>query len=118
MDTRLSVPNTLTAVAETDAETSHIVLEGRLDRDGEAALSAAYDAATAADPSVVEIDFGGVDYINSTGIALVVRLLADARRDGRAIRARGLSEHYREIFTITRLSDFMTIVDEEEVEQA
>ena len=54
---------------------------------------------------------GGVGYINSTGIALVVRLLADARRDGRTVRAIGLTEHYREIFRITRLSDFMEIVE-------
>jgi anti-anti-sigma factor len=52
-----------------------------------------------------------VGYINSTGIALVVRLLADARRDGRAVRAIGLTEHYQEIFRITRLSDFMEIVE-------
>ena len=45
------------------------------------------------------------------GIALVVRLLADARRDGRTVRAIGLTEHYREIFRITRLSDFMEIVE-------
>ena len=52
-----------------------------------------------------------VGYINSTGIALVVRLLADARRDGRTVRAVGLTEHYQEIFRITRLSDFMEIVE-------
>ena len=51
------------------------------------------------------------DYINSTGIALIVRLLAEARRDRREVRAVGLSDHYREIFRITRLSDFMTIED-------
>jgi len=55
------------------------------------------------------LDFGEVGYINSTGIALVVRLLADARRDGRGVRAVGLTPHYREIFRITRLSDFMDI---------
>ena len=50
-------------------------------------------------------------YINSTGIALVVRFLAEARRDGRTVRAIGLTEHYQEIFRITRLSDFMEIVE-------
>ena len=40
-----------------------------------------------------------------------LRLLADARRDGRTVRAIGLTEHYREIFRITRLSDFMEIVE-------
>ena len=37
--------------------------------------------------------------------------MAQARRDGRPVRARGLSEHYREIFRITRLSDFITLED-------
>ena len=73
----------------------------------------AYARATADGPPGVDIDFTAVDYINSTGIALVVRLLAEARRDGRTVRATGLSDHYREIFRITRLSDFMTIVDDE-----
>ena len=60
-------------------------------------------------PQKVELNFSGVDYINSTGIALIVGLLARARAAHRPIAAVGLSEHYREIFTITRLSDFMEI---------
>ena len=35
----------------------------------------------------------------------------DRRRERQTIRAVGLSEHYREIFRITRLSDFMEIVE-------
>jgi hypothetical protein len=38
-----------------------------------------------------------------------VGLLAQARRNGIEIKAYGLSDHYREIFEITRLADFMTI---------
>jgi hypothetical protein len=30
------------------------------------------------------------------------------------VRATGLSDHYREIFEITRLADFMTIEEEED----
>jgi anti-sigma B factor antagonist len=52
-----------------------------------------------------------VGYINSTGIALVVRMLAEARRDGRGVRAVGLTPHYQTIFRITRLSDYMDIVE-------
>ena len=88
-----------------------IRFEGRIDRDADEALAGAYASATAGDARVVALEFGAVEYINSTGIALIVRLLADARREGREVRARGLSEHYREIFRITRLSDFMTIED-------
>ena len=54
----------------------------------------------------------GVGYINSTGIALIVRFLADGRRDRRELRACGLSPHYAEIFELTRLSDYMRIFDD------
>ena len=57
------------------------------------------------------LDFTHVDYINSTGIALIVRLLAEARRDHREVVAVGLSDHYQEIFRITRLSDYLVIAD-------
>ncbi len=103
----------LTADVEVGDEAARIALLGQLDRDAEAALMAAWAKATAAGATVIEIDFSQVDYINSTGIALVVRVLAEARQDGRTVRAVGLSEHYRQIFTITRLSDYMTIVDKE-----
>jgi len=66
--------------------------------------------------AVVLLDFSAVDYINSTGIALIVGLLAQARAAGQEVQARGLAEHYREIFRITRLSDFMTILDDEGVD--
>lgn len=89
-----------------------IVLAGDVDSRAEAALDAAYTEVEHADS--VFLDFGGVTYMNSTGIALIVGLLARARKNGRTLGARGLSEHYREIFHITRLSDFMTIVDDEE----
>jgi anti-anti-sigma factor len=86
-------------------------LSGDLNGRADEALVSAYTQVAALGPRRVSLDFGHVGYINSTGIALVVRLLAQARRDGRAVRALGLSEHYREIFRITRLSDFMEIVE-------
>lgn len=58
------------------------------------------------------LDFSSVGYINSSGIALIVQLLGRARADGREVVAYGLTPHYREIFSITRISDFMTIYDD------
>ena len=88
-------------------------LSGDLDARADETLSSAYQRVAELGPRRVSLDFARVGYINSTGIALVVRLLAEARRDGRAVKALGLSEHYREIFRITRLSDFMEIVEGE-----
>ena len=86
-------------------------LSGDLNARADETLADAYAQVAALGPRRVSLDFGHVGYINSTGIALVVRLLADARRDGRSVRAIGLTPHYREIFEITRLSDFMEIVE-------
>ena len=57
------------------------------------------------------LDFTEVEYINSTGIAVIVGVLAKARAGGQEVSALGLSDHYREVFRITRLSDFMDIGD-------
>jgi anti-sigma B factor antagonist len=86
-------------------------MHGDLDGRADASLDSAWNEISALAPQLVTLDFGDVGYINSTGIALVVRLLADARRVGCAVRAVGLTAHYREIFRITRLSDFMDIVE-------
>lgn len=86
-------------------------MTGDLNGRADAAIADAYTQVSMLDAKRVSLDFGQVGYINSTGIALVVRLLADARRDGRTVRAMGLTDHYQEIFRITRLSDFMEIVE-------
>ena len=93
------------------ADEVHVRMRGDLDGRADEALESAYQEVAGAGPARVTLDFHDVGYINSTGIALVVRLLADARRDGRGVRAVGLTAHYREIFRITRLSDFMDIVE-------
>jgi anti-anti-sigma factor len=93
-----------------DADEAVVLLAGDISGGAEAGLLEAF--AATGDSSVVVLDFADVSYINSTGIALIVGVLAEARKTGREVRARGLAEHYREIFRITRLSDFMTILDE------
>ena len=92
-------------------EEVRVRLSGDLNVRADETLADAYAQVAELGPKRVSLDFGQVGYINSTGIALVVRLLADARRDGRAVRATGLTPHYQEIFRITRLSDFMEIVE-------
>lgn len=86
-----------------------IDLHGEINAFAEATLDAAYAQAEAHNPEVILLNFTDVDYINSTGIALIVGLLARARKARRRLLACGLSEHYQEIFQITRLADFMEV---------
>jgi anti-anti-sigma factor len=87
-------------------------MAGDVNRGAQPLLDEAYARAEALGGSVV-LDFTDVDYINSTGIAVIVGILARARAAGRPIGAYGLSDHYREIFSITRIADFMAIYDDE-----
>jgi anti-anti-sigma factor len=89
-------------------------MTGDANASAEDALDTGYEEATSNGARDVALNFADVDYINSTGIALIVGLLAKARTNGIGVRAFGLSDHYRGIFEITRLADFMTITDDED----
>src|ERR687889_2473956 len=91
-----------------------IDLTGEINGFVEEALSVAYSEAESNDPETILLNFEDVDYINSTGIALIVGLMARARGSKRRLVAFGLSDHYVEIFQITRLSDFMSVFPDEQ----
>jgi anti-anti-sigma factor len=91
-----------------------IEMHGEIDSFGEEALNAAYAEAEERQPAAVLLNFAGVDYINSTGIALIVGLLARARKAGAKVLTTGLSPHYVEIFEITRLSDYIGVFPDEQ----
>jgi anti-anti-sigma factor len=91
-----------------------IDLAGEIDRGADEELSRAYAEARGLGTEAVLLNFAGVEYINSTGIALIVGLLAQARTSGTRVLCVGLSDHYREIFEITRLADFMDLYPDEE----
>jgi len=88
-------------------------LHGEIDAFAEDVLNTAYADAESRNPEEILLNFSDVDYINSTGIALIVSLLARARKSRRKLLACGLSQHYVEIFQITRLVDFMSVYPDE-----
>ncbi len=95
-------------------------LRGEINGFAQEALDTAYSEAESNEPEAILLNFEEVDYINSTGIALIVGLLAKARASHKRLLACNLSEHYVEIFNITRLSDFMSVFPDEQsaVEEA
>lgn len=94
-------------------KTAILEMVGDIDAAADTALNAAFARAQTDVPSQVLLNFAGVHYINSTGIAIIVALLAQSRRDKIPVLVCNLSEHYQEIFRITRLSDFMRIYADE-----
>ena len=93
-----------------------IELTGEINSFAQPVLEDAYSRAEELPGRAILLDFSQVEYINSTGIALIVNLLRRARSQERELLASGLSSHYQEIFKLTRLSDFIRVYPD--VEQA
>ncbi len=89
-------------------------LKGQLDGTADAALQQAYENAVTADVTSLLLNFEDVTYINSTGIALIVGVLGKARGRQIPVLVCGLSDHYKHIFEITRLADFMRFFPDED----
>ncbi len=98
-------------VIELDQEgpASVLRIEGDVTSGSEADLSAAYGLAVANGARAVVLDFSKLQYMNSGGIGLLVTLLVRAQRGGVRLVATGLSDHYRQIFELTRLDEAIEI---------
>ncbi len=77
-------------------------------------LMAGYGQATEGGAGAVILDFSGLEYMNSGGIGLLVTLLVRAQRGGVRLLASGLSDHYREILSLTRLDEAIEIHEDED----
>ena len=97
------------AVTERTIGTTVVLeLTGRLDGSATAEMTRLH-AVLDRPVNAVVMDLAAVEYINSTGLALVVGLAAKARAADVELQACGLSDHYVHIFQITRIADFMRI---------
>ena len=92
---------------------SVIDISGELTGATEDELMDAYQAAVGRQTRAIVLNFSALDYMNSTGIGLLVTLLVRAQRQGQRIFACGLSEHYRQILALTRLDEAISIVETE-----
>jgi anti-anti-sigma factor len=90
-----------------------IDLQGEINAFANQELMAVYEQAEKVASQTILLNFKQVNYINSTGIAIIVGLLKKARQSQHKIAACGLSEHYQEIFDITRLSEYIKIYPDE-----
>ncbi len=104
---------TFSAQVRTQPGLAAIDLAGDINGFAEEALNRAYSETEQFNPATIVLNFSHVGYINSTGIALIVGVLARTRKAHRSLSVCGLSDHYLEIFQITRLADFMTIYPDE-----
>jgi len=92
---------------------SIIDIQGEVSAFAEKVLMDAYTEASTSTTSAIILNFSGLEYMNSSGIGLLVTLLIRVSRQKQRLLAFGLSQHYRSIFEITRLSEAIGIYDTE-----
>jgi anti-sigma B factor antagonist len=102
---------TTTMELRTAGDAAILDIRGDVTAGSEDVLMAAYDRADGA--KAVVLNFTGLEYMNSGGIGLLVTLLVRANRQRRKLVAFGLSEHYRQIFELTRLDEAIDIRGDE-----
>ena len=101
-------------VRDAGEKASIIDVEGELTAFAEGVLMDAYNQASDGSVRAIILNFEGLEYMNSSGIGLLVTLLIRVNREKQRLLTYGLSDHYRNIFQITRLDDAIGIYDSEE----
>jgi anti-sigma B factor antagonist len=113
---RIEMPEAQVKMNVRDAgeKASIIDVQGELTAFAESVLMDAYNQASDGHVRAIILNFEELEYMNSSGIGLLVTLLIRINREKQQLLTYGLSEHYRSIFQITRLDDAIAIHDSEE----
>jgi anti-sigma B factor antagonist len=101
-------------VRKINDKVSVIDIKGELTAFAEGVLMQAYNQASDGRVRAIILNFEDLEYMNSSGIGLLVTLLIRVNREKQRLLTYGLTEHYRNIFQITRLDDAITIYSSEE----
>jgi anti-sigma B factor antagonist len=100
-------------VRHPSASASVIDIQGEVSAFAENVLMDAYTQASTPGTHAIVLNFSGLEYMNSSGIGLLVTLLIRMNRQKQRMLAYGLSDHYRRIFELTRLNEAIGIYDTE-----
>ena len=103
---------TLTLDVRQTGTASILDVQGDITAASEQTLMDAYSQA--ANAKSIILNFSGLEYMNSGGIGLLVTLLVRANRQKQKLLAFGLTEHYKQIFELTRLDEAITIHESEQ----
>ncbi len=98
-------------VRKADEKVAIIDIQGEVTAAAENALMDAYTQAGSA--RAVVLNFAGMEYMNSSGIGLLVTLLIRVNRQKQKLLTCGLSDHYKQIFSLTRLNEAIGIYNSE-----
>ncbi|MDX1616620.1 MAG: STAS domain-containing protein [Candidatus Promineifilaceae bacterium] len=109
----MTTANVTMHVRQAAPNASVVEINGEITAYAENALMDAYTQASNGETSAIILDFSNLEYMNSSGIGLLVTLLIRANRRNQQVLAVGLNEHYQQIFELTRLNEAIAIHESE-----
>ena len=77
------------------------------------AVVGAYQSLSKDTVKSILLDFTKVEYINSSGIALVIQLMMEASNSGQKVNAFGLSAHFQKVFTMVGITKYATLLPDQ-----
>ena len=72
-----------------------------------------YEALDKASHKQILLDFKGVEYLNSSGIALVIQVLMESGRSGQKVAICGLTPHFTKVFTMVGITKYASLYPDE-----
>lgn len=96
---------------ETHRDVTVLDIKGDITAFSESSLSDAYGGATQAGAKRLLLKIGNDAYINSGGIAVLIQILAQTKRNGQTIGITGVSDHFKKIFNMVGITKFASIHD-------
>jgi len=86
-----------------------LAFSGDISSTSKEAILAAWHGLDGASSRVL-LDFTGVEYINSSGIAIIIQMLLEASKTGgRTIAIFGLSPHFQKVFTMVGINKYAAL---------
>jgi anti-sigma B factor antagonist len=101
----MSKMNLTANVRKANSTACIIDIKGEINAQSDSVLMEAYNQASLSGTRTIILNFSELEYMNSSGIGLLVTLLIRVKRQNQRLLAFGLSEHYQQIFEMTRLNE-------------
>ncbi len=108
------MPSDTTVKTERQGSLGIISLSGDISGTAEEVIRSSYDYLARGGATKILFRFGQGCYINSAGIAVIILIVSEAKKSKQKVGATGLSPHFRKVFDMIGLTDYIQIFQTEE----
>jgi anti-sigma B factor antagonist len=113
---KVQTPNKVSQLQLTGASGQQITcirFDGDISSASKDAIVGTYQALDKDSNKHILLDFKGVEYLNSSGIALVIQVLMEASKSGQTIAICGLTPHFTKVFTMVGITKYAALYPDE-----